>query len=191
MTTVASPIFGPAGHSPAPPDPADRQFEFVDGRSIEKVRMSFRSNVVGTRIASLLIAAYPMDKAFIATEQPVFCFKDPRKKRIPDVALVWASRLPQGAADEELRIVPDFVAEVVSPTNTYNEIYDRLEDFLAAGLPLGWIVDPVHRFLHFYGADGSGRLARADSMFQDHPALPGFSVRVADLFPPAVAAAGK
>ena len=153
--------------------------------------MSFRSNVVGAQIVKLLGVTYGMDKALIASEQPVFCFEDPKRKRIPDVVLVWTSRLPQGAGDEELHIVPDFVAEVVSPTNTYNEIYDRLEDFLGAGLPLGWIVDPLHRFLHFYGADGSGRLARADSIFENHPALPGFSVKVADLFPPAVAATKK
>ncbi len=153
--------------------------------------MSFRSNVVGAQIVKVLTATYGMETALIAPEQPCLCFKDPKQKRVPDVVLVWTSRLPQGAGDDEVLFVPDFIAEVVSPSNTYNQIYDRLEDFLAVGLPLGWIVDPIHRFLHFYGADGSGRLVRADAVFENHPALPGFSVRVADLFPPIVKTATK
>ena len=39
-------------------------------------------------------------------------------------------------------IAPDLAVEVISPTNTYDEIQDKIEKYFGGGTKLIWIVDP-------------------------------------------------
>jgi Uma2 family endonuclease len=105
--------------------------------------------------------------------------------RRPDVLLVWAHRLPSGLSHDELFTAPDFAAEVVSPTNTWSGIRDRVEDYLEAGVPLVWVVEPDTRSVHAYRKDGSIALYRIKDTVRDDPSLPGLTLLIADLFPPA------
>jgi Uma2 family endonuclease len=74
---------------------------------------------------------------------------------------------------------------VVSPTNTWSGIRDRVEDYLEAGVPLVWVVEPDTRSVHAYRRDGSIALYRVNDRVKDDPSLPGFMLLIADLFPPA------
>src|SRR5690349_14362316 len=88
-------------------DQDDKLYELVDGALVEK-RVSYISNIIAARIAFILNAAYSFEQAFVAVEQPTYCFGDKNNEgRRPDVSLVWASRLPGGPTHSELFIAPD------------------------------------------------------------------------------------
>jgi Uma2 family endonuclease len=165
-------------------DETGKLYELVDGALVEKLVMSQRSIHAATRLSHLLQNAYDLTKAYVFVEQPTYCFENPLKMRRPDVALVWANRLPPGLTDEDLHIPPDFVAEVVSPTNTFDQQVDRVAEYLEAGVPLVWVVQPARRWIHVYRQDGSVALLRAKQTVRDEPLLPGFVLNVADIFPP-------
>ena len=148
--------------------------------------MSTLSNWIAAQLAFVLRSCYSADKAYIIHEQPTYCFDDPGQMRRPDVLLVWAHRLLQGLTHDELHTVPDFAAEVVSPTNTWSGVRDRVEDYLKAGVPLVWVVEPDPRSVHAYRGDGSIALYRVNDTVRDEPLLPGLSLRVVDLLPAAV-----
>ena len=99
--------------------------------------------------------------------------------RTPDVAFFRAGRtlpldrLPEGA--------PDLAIEVISPSNTPCEIDQRVSDYFAAGCKRVWLVYPEHREVYIHGLAGVSR-RRGDDLLEDAELLPGFSVRVADLF---------
>jgi Uma2 family endonuclease len=187
MTTASAPT---SRYTPAEvarlSDRDGKLYELVAGSLVEKPAMSTLSNWIATRLAFLLQSFYPPDKAYVIHEQPTYCFEDAREMRRPDVLLVWAHRLPSGLSHDELFIAPDFAAEVVSPTNTWSGIRDRVEDYLEAGVPLVWVVEPDTRSVHAYRRDGSIALYRVNDTVRDEPLLPGLSLRVADLFPAAV-----
>ena len=62
----------------------------------------------------------------------------PGKYRVPDLLLV---RMP--APDEEVFTTPPLMClEVMSPDDTMSSVQDRLDDFLAFGVPNVWVIDP-------------------------------------------------
>lgn len=162
-------------------------YELVGGELVEKhalveKRVSTWSNRVAVKLGAVLTTAYPDAVGQVFIEQPTYCFPDGRMRR-PDVALVWSKRLPPAPTHNELEIAPDFVAEVASPTNTFFEQQDRVDEYLRAGVPIVWVIDPRHGTVHIYRKDGPYDFLRADAVFSNEPLLPGLSFRVADIFP--------
>lgn len=183
MTTATAPItLTPATIAPRSDD-RDTLYELVHGTLVEKPAMSARSNWIASQLSFLLKSCYAAQNAVVIQEQPTYCFADPNHMRRPDVLLIWASRLPQGLTDEEIHVAPDFVAEVVSPTNSWSDIRGRVEEYLAAGVSLVWVIEPGFRSIHAYRKDGSISLYRTNDTIRDEPLLPGFSVRVIEMFP--------
>ncbi len=80
-------------------------------------------------------------------------------------------------------VVPDLVAEVLSPSDRTADVLDKVADYLAAGVAVVWLVHPDRRTLTIYRADDPTPtvLAEQDAV-EDLPELPGFACRVADLF---------
>lgn len=183
MTTLAAPT------TYTPEDVArlsaetGKLYELVGGRLIEKPPISTTANWVATRVSFFLQSTYDPARAFVFVEQPTYCF-DPGEMRRPDVALVWAERLPGGLSDDELRVVPDLIVEVVSPSNKYIEQMDRVEQWLDVGVPMVWLIEPTLRWAHVYRRDGSVTLLRDADTFQNDPLLPGLTLRIADVLPP-------
>jgi Uma2 family endonuclease len=50
---------------------------------------------------------------------------------------------------------PFLVVEVLSPEDRMSEMQDRIDDYLAFGVPYVWIVDPASRRGYVYTAQGS------------------------------------
>jgi Uma2 family endonuclease len=193
MTTLSAPTSTdyPPAEVARLSDEHGKLYELVAGALVEKPAMSQLSNWIAAQLAFVLRSCYPPDKAYVIQEQPTYCFNDPREMRRPDVLLVWAQRLPRGLTHDELHVAPDFAAEVVSPTNTWFEIRGRVEEYLGAGVPLVWVVEPDPRSIHAYRKDGSIALYRVNETVKDEPLLPGLSFRVADIFPAAAQPAGS
>lgn len=188
MTTIAAPTTYTPEEVARLSDRDGKLYELVQGQLVEKPAMSTEANWIALHIGFLLKMAYPVSTAYVFTEQPTYCFDNPRAMRRPDVALVWTPRLPGGVGPEELHVVPDFVAEIVSPSNTYSGLLERVDEYLAVGVPMVWVVEPERRLVHIYRQDGSLSLLRGADTFKDEPLLPGFEARVADFFPPVPAA---
>src|SRR3954452_24163149 len=78
-----------------------------------------------------------------AAETGVFVEQDPDTVRAPDVAFIARARLPGGRAPRGfLRVVPDLVAEVVSPGDRASELEEKVQTWLHAGVRLVWVVYP-------------------------------------------------
>ncbi len=60
--------------------------------------------------------------------------------RLPDIVMI-----PSGDSPEVLVDAPLLVIEIVSPSNTYHEIHERMRDYAAMGVPNLWIIDPQMR----------------------------------------------
>jgi Uma2 family endonuclease len=64
--------------------------------------------------------------------------------RSPDAA--WVSkerlaRLTKGQRREFLRLVPEFVVEVMSPSDRLSAAQCKMEEWIANGVELGWLID--------------------------------------------------
>lgn len=78
--------------------------------------------------------------------------------------------------------IPTLVVEILSPSNTQEEIESKVDQFLKAGVPLIWIANPVRRTVLVHRPDAEPQLFNATHELTAEPHLPGFRVPVAKLF---------
>ena len=112
------------------------------------------------------------------------CFEHPTTVRRADAAYIPLSKMPVESYEDEghCTTVPDIVAEVVSPNDLVDEVEEKLEDWLEAGVKIVWIVHPVTRTVRVHRADGGYAFLQLSDTLTAEGVLPNFSVPVAALF---------
>lgn len=106
----------------------------------------------------------------------------PGTVRGTDVAFFAANQLTDGKLPRgPIALVPVLCVEVLSPPNTWTEMRNKIEEFLAAGVHEVWLVDPEVRTVERFRRDTGSALYRASQTLTSVE-LPGFSVSVADFF---------
>ena len=78
--------------------------------------------------------------------------------------------------------MPVLAVEILSPNNTVEEIDEKIDQYLEAGVPLVWIVDTRDRTVTIYRPDQEPELVNVRQELSGEPHLPGFRVPVANLF---------
>ncbi len=100
-----------------------------------------------------------------------------------DVALVTPD---QAAATGQIaRFVegaPLLAVEVLSPSDVIEEVHEKIRVYLEAGTPLVWLIDPYDFTVTVYRPSEEPVLFNRNQELVCEPLLPGFKVRVADLF---------
>ena len=80
-------------------------------------------------------------------------------------------------------VAPDLVVEVYSPGNRRGKMLEKVVEYLAAGIPLVWVVYPKSRQVAIYrSADEPPDVLKQDAVIENLPELPGFRCPVADFF---------
>ena len=99
--------------------------------------------------------------------------------RAPDAA--WVSEEKWQAVPPEERegfaaLTPDFVVEIVSPTDTLAKQVAKMQEFAANGVTLGWLIIPKSREVRVFrsGTVDPECICDAVSLAADETALPGF-----------------
>lgn len=78
--------------------------------------------------------------------------------------------------------MPDLIAEVVSPNDSYEDITARVADFKAVSVKLIWVISPETRTVLVRRADGSCAELDETGTLSGEDVLPGFACPVAELF---------
>jgi Uma2 family endonuclease len=159
-------------------------FELVDGQLVEKAMGSY-SDWVATRLSRRLGTLE--DQGFgwvLGSESSYQCFPhDPGKVRRPDVSFILRGRLPDERIPQgHIPIPPDLAVEVVSPNDLFYEVEAKVEEYLAAGVPLVWVISPETNSVQVFPADGAWQRLGPDDTLTAPELLPGFSCPVDDLF---------
>lgn len=114
------------------------------------------------------------------------CFPfSPRLTRKPDASFIKKGRLPEGKLPTgDIDIHPDIAVEVLSPNDVASYVFQKIDDYLRAGVSLVWLVDPPTRTAYVYRPDGTALRLTAEQELEGEGVFPGFRVKVGDLFPP-------
>jgi Uma2 family endonuclease len=112
-----------------------------------------------------------------------------RLRRNPDttvgIDVVYiAANLAQQESDETTLIdgVPVLAIEILSPSDVIEEISEKIDDYLAAGVALVWIVNPHDQTVTIYRPGTAPELVNIRQELSGEPHLPGFRVSVAEIF---------
>ncbi|HEY7313110.1 MAG TPA: Uma2 family endonuclease [Gemmataceae bacterium] len=175
--------------------PGGENFELVNGRLVERHMGILAGWVAGEliRVLGNHCRAHRLGWVLPGGDAAYQGFPDsPRTVRKPDVSFVRHGRfndeqLPGGYA----RLAPDLVVEVVSPNDTYEEVDEKIEEYLRAGVRLVWVISPKNHTVRVYRVNGSSHSLRENDQLDGEDVVPGFRCPVRDLFPPPPAATGN
>jgi Uma2 family endonuclease len=106
-------------------------------------------------------------------------------KRRPDVAFVSYERWPRNRRvprAEAWDVVPDLAVEVVSPSNTAEEILAKIREYFQAGCLRVWVVYSVEEQVYVYQSPTQPRVLTRKDDLEGEDFLPGFRLPLADLF---------
>ena len=107
--------------------------------------------------------------------------------RAPDAAWVLRNRLVRlSPRDKErfLPLCPDFVIELLSPSDSRAAARRKMEEYRANGARLGWLIDPARRQVAIYRADGSLEQRDESDVATGETVLRGFSLDLAAVWKP-------
>jgi len=170
-------------------------FELINGERIIK-----RPNVAGHSeiIRTLFLALYHFVISKLLGEvysETTFVLPDAGESnwvsgsRIPDIMYYAGTRMAEYKADnpdwrgKPFAIVPDFVIEIVSPTDTFSDVDKKIDAYLADGVRLIWVVDPQRRKAIVYAPDAEQPLHLAgDAVLDAEDVVPGFQIVLSKLF---------
>jgi len=95
-----------------------------------------------------------------------------RRFRVPDLCIVV------GAPSEQIFTRPPFLCiEILSKDDRMSEMQERINDYLAFGVPYVWVVDPLAKRAYIHTAEGS-REAKDGFLRTENPEM---VVPIADL----------
>jgi Uma2 family endonuclease len=158
--------------------------ELVRGEVIETMPPGGQHGAIAVILAMLLrLWTKQTVGGYVGVEAGYNLAHDPDTVRGPDVSYVQAKRIPSAGVPEGFwDLAPDLAVEVVSPSETAEDVREKVRDFLNAGTPLVWTIYPRTREVIAHTPDGIARTYSAYDSLEFLDVLPGFTCTVAELF---------
>jgi Uma2 family endonuclease len=170
-----------------PDDGVER--ELIRGMLRERpmTRRGRRHSRTEARLTALLVqwlATQPEPRGEVLAGEAAFRLRgDPDTTVGIDVAYIspdLAARTPDDAFLVDGP--PVLAAEVLSPSDKQEDILDKVRDYLDAGVPLVWVLEPVFRTITVYRPGQDPRMFGGTEPLTGDPHLPGFRAAVAEFF---------
>lgn len=163
-------------------DHPDALLELIDGRIVEKVTNELHGKIVGLILHALIgyLKNHPEIKGHWSTEAAFRPVDSDDNGRRPDVSfrLTEDAVSTIGTVDE----IPQFCVEVKSPSNTYVELREKAQFYIANGAKLVWLVYPPKEIVEVYFADGNSDLFVKGDTLSGGEILPEFEMPVDEVF---------
>jgi Uma2 family endonuclease len=104
--------------------------------------------------------------------------------RIPDLSFVSAERLKAAGGVRQAipSLIPDLAIEVLRTSNRPAEMRLKRGEYFGAGVRLVWIIDPKRRVADVYTSADARERINPEGMLRGLDVLPGFEIRLSELF---------
>lgn len=97
--------------------------------------------------------------------------------RSPDVAWVALERWNMLSREQQRKfppIAPDFVLELLSPTDSLEKTQAKMQEYLNSGVRLGWLIDRDNRTVEVYRINQLVEVLKELQQLSGENVLPGF-----------------
>lgn len=165
------------------PETGDVCYELDQGELVEVSCATYLHNRIRDRLVHRLMTHLDAkkDASEVVAEQWFRLSED--TVRAPDVALIAPSQLVLLEPERRVQpFSPALAIEITSPSNTFDELARKTQQYLEAGTHAVWIVVTAMRQIHVYSATAHPVILTAEDLLEDAALLPGFSARVEELF---------
>ncbi|WP_309737932.1 Uma2 family endonuclease [Chamaesiphon sp. OTE_20_metabat_361] len=101
----------------------------------------------------------------------------------PDVTWIGkptADELPRGVTFPEL--VPDFVIELRSQSDSLKTLREKMEEYRANGVRLGWLINPQQQQVEIYRLGRDVEILESPATLSGEDVLPGLTIDLSSIF---------
>ncbi len=159
-----------------------KRYELVDGKLVEMSGPSFEHGDVILRLSGYLFNYQTNNAVGKAVSGATFEL-NPKNGPVPDIAFVSAGRLPTGLDRRKaFPGPPDLAVEVMSPSDKWKDVVDKVRRYLQAGVKLVWIIDPFDQNVYVYNLNQQKKVLYIQDELDGEDVLPGFKLLVKTLF---------
>jgi Uma2 family endonuclease len=159
--------------------PHEGSYEFVRGRIIPKPAMKQDEFY----IADFLVRQFIRTEVFQAghTLMPEGdSYVDNTRKRIPDLIYVTAEQ--HQAIRQGERIKTLFAIELLSDSESYEDVLDKLQDYFDGGAQLVWYIAPKRQKIFAYTSPDDSKTYKGQDIISASPVVPELQFVVGDMF---------
>ena len=171
------------------PGNADKNYELINGALVTTMSpTNFFHSWLASEISGFVRDfVRPRNLGYVSVEGGFYPKRDRSTLLSPDVAFVRRSRISMPLPETFIGFMPDLAVEIVSPSNTMDELGEKAAIYLQHGTQLVWIVIPGKIGVEVYRKAEDGQIASefvgADGTLSGEDVLPGFTLEVQQLFP--------
>ncbi len=140
--------------------------------------------LIAGRIAGLLSGFIRQRKlGEILTAEPGFKLSlTPETLRVPDVSFMRLDKFLQIKNLNKFYLgAPNLAVEVISPSETFQDVQEKIEDYLASGVEMIWIVRPKQTTITVYRPQHELTVLRIGDALDGADVIPGFTCLVKDI----------
>mgnify|MGYP002785313949 CR=1 FL=1 len=104
--------------------------------------------------------------------------------RSPDAAWVRLDRWQALTSEQRKKFVPlcpDFVVELASPSDEVEDIREKMQEYLANGLQLGWLIDPANQTVEIYRLNQPVEILNQPATLSGENILPEFVLNLSGI----------
>jgi Uma2 family endonuclease len=101
----------------------------------------------------------------------------PNQQRLPDLSFWPNEKITQ--ADEK---ISDFVIEIISPTDKYEDIVVKRREYFRSGVVVAWYISPADQTVSVYLSPTNVVVCEGTTVCSAAPVIDDFQIQVADVF---------
>jgi Uma2 family endonuclease len=168
------------------PENSLRRLELIEGEIVEMPPSSQENTVVAARFVRYLgefVDEHDLGHVtgagggFIISANTVL---------MPDAAFISKDRHPE-LSGVAFPLAPDLAVEVISPSETSNDVLEKVKKYIDAGTHIVWTAFPLDRVVYVWTPSDDDslnmRLVRLDGTLDGGGVLPGFTLPLRKIFP--------
>jgi Uma2 family endonuclease len=169
------------------PDDDGYRYELVEGTLVRMAGSGKRATRIGLRLGARLLDYVEGHGLGVVTgADGVYKFPGAATGLVPDAGFYTRERdalIPAEDEDRPIPFAPDLAVEVASPSQGSDAMAAKTRTYLAGGTRLVWVVWPARRQIDVWHAgDVAPTTLSGDATLDGEAVVPGFRLRVADLF---------
>jgi Uma2 family endonuclease len=160
----------------------DKRYELDEGALIEMTRPTYKHNRVLRKLIvalDLYFREHPIGEVLISENLYALSAST---RRAPDAAIILGDRHEELKNAKVIPIIPEIVAEVLSPAETPRTIHRKLKQYFAAGVQEAWLIDQEVREIEIWKGPSLPDPVLAGADVLTSALLPDFALELEELF---------
>ncbi|WP_373515893.1 Uma2 family endonuclease [Persicitalea sp.] len=156
----------------------DGNFEFVRGRIIPKSMKQNEIEIVDFLVRRFIQTAQYQQNHILYPE--LDSYVDNTRKRIPDLTYFTAEQRQAMRRGERANTL--FAIEILSDSESHQDVLDKIQDYFDGGAQLLWYIVPKRQKIYAYTSPDEWTIFKGQQNITAAPVIPDFEFTVADLF---------